>query len=85
MRALRRGDHILAAAEMIRQAATITPILAASEARERLGRLVGGDSEAELVVERLRSGDRASAGQPTNEEIFWAVRKLLETIARVSP
>ncbi|MET0561645.1 MAG: AAA family ATPase, partial [Gaiellaceae bacterium] len=71
--------------EMIRQAATITPILAASEARARLGRLVGGESEAELVVERLAAATGLSEGEPTNEEIFWAVRKLLETIAREKP
>ena len=71
--------------EMIRQAASITPILPASEARERLGRLVGGESEAELVVEPLAAATGLSEGEPTNEEIFWAVRKLLETIAREQP
>jgi class 3 adenylate cyclase len=71
--------------EMIRQAATITPVLPASEARERLGRLVDGESEAELVVERLAAATGLSEGEPTNEEIFWAVRKLLETIAREQP
>ena len=71
--------------EMIRQAASITPILPASEAHERLGRLVGGESEAELVVERLAAATGLSEGEPTNEEIFWAVRKLLETIAREQP
>jgi class 3 adenylate cyclase len=71
--------------EMIRQAASITPNLPASEARERLGRLVGGESEAELVVERLAAATGLSEGEPTNEEIFWAVRKLLETMAREQP
>jgi tetratricopeptide (TPR) repeat protein len=71
--------------EMIRQAASITPNLPASEARERLGRLVGGESEAELVVERLAAATGLSEGEPTNEEIFWAVRRLLETIAREQP
>ena len=71
--------------EMIRQAASITPIMPASEARERLGRLVGGEPEAELVVEPLAAATGLSEGEPTNEEIFWAVRKLLETIAREQP
>jgi class 3 adenylate cyclase/tetratricopeptide (TPR) repeat protein len=71
--------------EVIRQAASIAPTLSASEARERLGRLVAGEPEAELVVERLAAATGLAEGEPTNEEIFWAVRKLLETLARERP
>ena len=71
--------------EVIRQAASIAPTLSASEASERLGRLVAGEPEAELVVERLAAATGLAEGEPTNEEIFWAVRKLLETLARERP
>jgi class 3 adenylate cyclase/tetratricopeptide (TPR) repeat protein len=71
--------------EMIRQAASITPMLSASEARELICGLVASEPEAKLVVERLAAATGLAEGEPTNEEIFWAVRKLLETLARERP
>ena len=65
-------------AEIVRQ-------LAGEDPREGLLRLVAGEDDAELVVERIAGAigpvERASA----SEETFWAVRRLLEAVARKRP
>jgi class 3 adenylate cyclase/tetratricopeptide (TPR) repeat protein len=71
--------------ELVRQAASIGPALPPDEARERLTEVVAADAEADLIVERLASATGLSELHGENEEIFWAVRKLLETVAQERP
>ena len=83
---LRRGNHILAAdGDRFGKRPAITRSLPASRGRERLERLVGAEPEAELVVERLAAAIGLSEGSSATEEIFWAVRRLLETWPASSP
>ncbi len=45
---------------------------------ERVMELLAGNDDAELVCERL-------TGEPGSQELFWAVRRLCETLARDRP
>ena len=71
--------------DLVRQAASIGPALSPEESERRLRQLVGGDKEADLIVERLSAATGLSERQVANEEIFWAVRKLLESLAFERP
>jgi class 3 adenylate cyclase/tetratricopeptide (TPR) repeat protein len=71
--------------ELVRQAAEVGPALAPEEARARLAQLVSGDSEADAIVEHLSAATGLSEREAGNEEIFWAVRRLLETVAQERP
>jgi class 3 adenylate cyclase/tetratricopeptide (TPR) repeat protein len=71
--------------DVIRQAALITPTLPPEEARGRLTELLAHEPEAELVVEHLAAAIGLAEGDPTSEEIFWAVRKFFETLAQERP
>jgi predicted ATPase/class 3 adenylate cyclase len=71
--------------ELVRQAASIGSALPPEQAQQRLAALVTGDAEAELITERLAAATGLSDRQAANEEIFWAVRKLLERIAQQRP
>jgi predicted ATPase/class 3 adenylate cyclase len=70
---------------LVRQAAAVGPRLSPDETRARLTKLVAADPESDLIVERLAAATGLVEGDATNEEIFWAVRKLLETLARERP
>jgi class 3 adenylate cyclase/tetratricopeptide (TPR) repeat protein len=71
--------------ELVREAASITSRLSTDEARARLVAALAADPEAELVADSLATTAGLAEGEATNEEIFWAVRKLLETVARERP
>ena len=47
--------------------------------------LAAGGPEAEVVVERIGQAIGLASGSAPAEEIFWAARKLLETMARRHP
>ncbi|MEP6469493.1 MAG: adenylate/guanylate cyclase domain-containing protein [Chloroflexota bacterium] len=72
-------------AEVIRMAAAI------SEADDRVGaiaklrRLVDEAPDTEIVAERIGQAIGLEGGSAPQEEIFWALRKLLETLARQRP
>jgi class 3 adenylate cyclase/tetratricopeptide (TPR) repeat protein len=72
-------------AELVREAASITPRLSTEEARARLVAALAADPEAELLADSLATTAGLAEGEATNEEVFWAVRKLLETVAREQP
>jgi class 3 adenylate cyclase/tetratricopeptide (TPR) repeat protein len=71
--------------ELVRQAAGIGPTLPPEEAQARIAELVASDSEADAIVQHLAAATGLSDRQAGNEEIFWAVRKLLETVAQERP
>jgi predicted ATPase/class 3 adenylate cyclase len=59
-------------------AATIAARLAAAE--------LAGEEKAELIAQRVAEAlGLGSAGGGTSEEIFWAVRRLFEALARAGP
>jgi class 3 adenylate cyclase/tetratricopeptide (TPR) repeat protein len=71
--------------DIVRQAAEIGPALPPEEAQARLARLVASDSEADAIVQHLAAATGLSDREAGNEEIFWAVRRLLETVAQERP
>ncbi len=50
-----------------------------------LAELVAGEESAELVAERIAGAVGLAGAGGRSEEIFWAVRKLLEALARERP
>jgi class 3 adenylate cyclase/tetratricopeptide (TPR) repeat protein len=72
--------------EVVRQAAEIRPDESPEDARAKLAELVGAEERATLVTERiaqLLGFGRQDAGLP--EDTFWALQRLLETLARRQP
>jgi class 3 adenylate cyclase/tetratricopeptide (TPR) repeat protein len=86
-RCLPYGDGITywPLAGVVRQAAGISDDLSQDEARTRIAALLSHESDAALVAERVGSaiGLAGAAGAP--EEVFWAARKLLESLAGERP
>jgi len=79
------GIALLPAVEVVREAAGLEPAEPAGRAREKLVGLFASSEDGELVWERLAGLlGLADAHAPT-EEIFWAVRRLLETLAQRQP
>jgi class 3 adenylate cyclase/tetratricopeptide (TPR) repeat protein len=71
--------------EIVKQAAGLGPSLSANESRRRLASVVGNDPEADAIVERLGGLFGIGSGPSGTEEIFWAVRRLLQALARERP
>ncbi len=72
--------------EIVHEAASIDEIDPAAVARERLARLVGDTPEADVITSRVAQviGLDPGAGVPQGE-LFWACRKLLESLAGDGP
>jgi predicted ATPase/class 3 adenylate cyclase len=68
--------------EIVKQAAGIGPALSTAESRARLEKIVADDPEASVVVDRLGGLLGVSSGQSGTDELFWAVRRLLQALAR---
>jgi len=69
----------------VQAAAGINPADGAETAREKLTTLLEGADERDAIVERIAAAIGLSDSAIPSEEIFWGVRKLLETIARPQP
>jgi len=71
--------------EVVRQAAGIAPDDSPEQARARLAELLAGVERGNLVTERIAQllGFGQDAGLP--EDTFWALERLLETLARRRP
>ena len=71
--------------EIVRQAAGIAPDDSAEQARARLAELLAGVERGNLVTERI--AQLLGLGQDTGlpEDTFWALERLLETLARRRP
>ena len=72
-------------AELVRQAGSITPRDSPEETRRKLASLLFAEPEAELVADRIAAATGLAEGDASNEETFWAVRKLLEAMAQEQP
>jgi class 3 adenylate cyclase/tetratricopeptide (TPR) repeat protein len=71
--------------EIVKRAAGLGPALSAAESRARLEAVVADDPEAAVIVDRLGSLLGVSSGQSGTDELFWAVRRLLQALARQRP
>jgi len=69
-------------AEMVRQAAGITESDRAHEARAKVARLIDSIEDAEFIEEQISSVLGLSGNPPVPGEIFWAIRRFFETVAR---
>jgi class 3 adenylate cyclase/tetratricopeptide (TPR) repeat protein len=71
--------------EIVREAAGIAASDPLAVARARLAELLGGEERGELLTERVAQllGFGPDAGLP--EDTFWALQRLLETLARRRP
>jgi class 3 adenylate cyclase/tetratricopeptide (TPR) repeat protein len=72
-------------AEMMRQAAGIDDGDDRESAMAKLRALAANARDAELVAERIAQAIGLESGSAPAEEIFWAVRKLLEALAQRRP
>jgi class 3 adenylate cyclase/tetratricopeptide (TPR) repeat protein len=71
--------------EIVKQAARLGPSLSAAESRRRLSAAVGNDAERDVIVDHLGNLLGLGSGQTATDEIFWAVRRLLQALARERP
>ena len=72
-------------AEIVRDAAAIDEADTAEAARARLRALVEGERDADVIAARVASAIGLSVGTASQEESFWAIRKVLEHVARERP
>ncbi len=72
-------------AEMVRQAAGIDEADRAHEARAKVARLIGTIDDAEFIEEQIASILGLSESPPVPSEIFWAIRRFFEAVARERP
>jgi len=72
-------------AEVVKAAAGVREEDSRAEARQRLGALVSAADDMASVIEPVSVAIGLTDGAVHPEEIFWAVRKLLEAMARERP
>ena len=71
--------------EAIKEASEITEDDSTEEALAKIGKLVVGDDESSVVVERLAAAIGLTEDAVGSHEILWAVRKLFESLAGEKP
>jgi class 3 adenylate cyclase/tetratricopeptide (TPR) repeat protein len=71
--------------EIVRQAARADEGELDARFRDKLAPLLAGEEDAAVIVEGVSELVGAGGGRRPAEELFWAVRKLLEAIARRGP
>ena len=71
--------------EIVKQAARLGSSLSAAESRRRLAAIVEKDPERDAIVERLGTLFGFGSGPGGTQEIFWAVRRLLQALAHERP
>jgi class 3 adenylate cyclase/tetratricopeptide (TPR) repeat protein len=72
-------------AEIIRSAADIGEEDPAEDARAKLRVICEGEESADIIFERVAQMLGLTSDSAVPEETFWAIRKLLESLARRSP
>jgi class 3 adenylate cyclase len=72
--------------EVVKEAAGLTDLDSAEEAREKIAALLPPGEEAQVVSERVAAAiGRGEAATARPDETFWAVRRLFESLARERP
>jgi class 3 adenylate cyclase/tetratricopeptide (TPR) repeat protein len=72
-------------AEVVKAAARIDPDDSRAQARTKIRGLVPDGDDAAAIVERVAEALGLSDGSAHAEEIFWATRRLLESVAETCP
>jgi class 3 adenylate cyclase/tetratricopeptide (TPR) repeat protein len=65
--------------------AEIVKQVGGADARAGLAKLLVGDEHGDLIATRVAEAAGLAEGEARTEEIFWAVRRLLEELARERP
>jgi predicted ATPase/class 3 adenylate cyclase len=63
----------------------VREIVAQATGDRSVRELLAGTADADVVAERIESATGTSTGGAVKEEIFWALRKLVEVLARETP
>jgi class 3 adenylate cyclase/tetratricopeptide (TPR) repeat protein len=71
--------------EVLRDVAGITATDSQADSIGKLRALLGAGHEGELITARLAGLMGDEVAQPAVQELFWAIRKLLEQLARTRP
>jgi class 3 adenylate cyclase/tetratricopeptide (TPR) repeat protein len=71
--------------EIVKRATGVTDADSPAAARAKIASALAGDDAAELVAERLGQVIGLSADPSSAQDIFWALRRLLESLARRRP
>jgi class 3 adenylate cyclase/tetratricopeptide (TPR) repeat protein len=71
--------------EVVKQAAGIEETDNGDEARAKVTRLLEGERDAPLIASRVEAAIGLATDSAPQEELFWAIRKLLEHLARRRP
>ncbi|HYI23554.1 MAG TPA: adenylate/guanylate cyclase domain-containing protein [Candidatus Limnocylindrales bacterium] len=71
--------------EAIRQAAGLGELDDDAVIRDKIGALIDDDRDREMVVQRIGGLFGQSSGGAAAEETYWAVRTLLQSLARRAP
>jgi class 3 adenylate cyclase len=71
--------------QLVGLAADIGEADTGDEARAKLRSLLHGEPEADLITRRVGAAIGLETEPAPQEELFWAIRKLLELVARQSP
>jgi class 3 adenylate cyclase/tetratricopeptide (TPR) repeat protein len=71
--------------ELVRAAAAVEDTDDAGTARARIADLVTGDPNAEVIAARVATAIGLSDAPASQEEVFWAIRRILERLARERP
>lgn len=72
-------------AEIVRRAAGAGETDPPAEVRARIGELLAGVDDASFVLDQVAGVLGISEGPPAPDEIFWAIRRLFEALARRRP
>ena len=72
-------------AEVLRSAAGVGESDSAAQARARLDTMLDGEADAAALASRLAEAIGLEPGGSPQPEIFWAVRRTMQTIARRKP
>lgn len=72
-------------AEIVRQAAGIGPDEPPTEVRARVAEVVSAEDDADFIEEQVAAVLGVADVTPVPDEIFWAIRKVLEAEARRRP
>jgi class 3 adenylate cyclase/tetratricopeptide (TPR) repeat protein len=72
-------------AELVRGVADIHDEDAPEAGRAKLGALVADEPDAETVVDRIAGAIGLATTRPAPDDVFWAVRRLIQSIAQQGP
>ena len=71
--------------EVVKQLSGFEDTDSPEETREKIEQLLHGEGDASIIARRVAEAIGLAEGGGVQEEIFWGIRKLLESVARSRP